>query len=480
MGLSDSLRTIFPKILPSVKKADRKIARTTTSKPTDYKEFMFPPLVGGAYHSLLSDKSPFDQFSASREGWRLYFTDPDVTDAIRKNVLKSTQPNKNGHPFEISVDSESVADSDFIYDVMHNVFSSTDVNIYRRASQFAKNMLIEGQSFYRVQIENDRIVGLRKIRGPRSGFKISGPVVDNDGREWFAQIEAASGKIVNVFHGWEVIRFLWDYDDELDCGVPLPVSISLSQSREEKGAEMLKVARHARAWPKKVFEYDGMTEEQFVAAVRAYEESRRNISMEDEAFTDDHTQAKARVLDLSSPSLYQIDDIKFHKNKKMRGLLIPRAFLSAEEAPYPARAVLDVYYDEWVNSTIAAIEQALTGDFEHSGIKKIINLQLILLGRQHWNVPISLEWTSKNRVLKEEAEALDVSEDRGFLSPQTYLSLKHNLDFELELERTAANKKKMQEILGNDDFGAMARGRSNGKDIANPDEVVDDEANKGE
>lgn len=445
-----SLSPLTKKISAPRQKADAVMTRARVmSNPADAeKEFMMSPLLH-AVNNLLGIKQPADHYTSVNQSARQFFTDPATHDAIMRTAMKATQANRNKRPFEISIDAEEVPDSEFVYDVLHNVFEA--LGIYKRSTAFARDLLMEGQTFYRVFVDRDRLVGLKKIKGPRSGFRIEGPVMDDSGEKWYLQFEAASGKLVNIFYEWEVIPFFWNPDEEMGLGTPMTIASFSAHDRQKTGADSLRVARLTRAFPKKFFKYDAtLTRERFLQAVNNYKEDHDNLSLEDDAFSDEHTQADVKILDLSSPALYQIGDIEYHERDKKNALMLPFPFYDGGGQTTLNRSVIEVYYQEWVSNSIAAVEDALEGDFETSGLRKIIDLQLALIGKRYWNTPVSLEWTNKQRLTKEEADALDSSFDRVEISPITYLYLKHNIDAEKQLAETAKYNELKRDILGED------------------------------
>ena len=478
---NSAVSMLFRKISADRRSTDAAITRgkLLDSPKSSEPEFMQLPLIVQAMNSLFGFESITDNYSAARESAKMFFGDPAAFGAIIKNVSKATAPNKEKRPFEINTDAIG-ADADLVYDTLHNVFQQRGMMIYKRSKNFARDMLMEGQAFYRLTVDGDLLATMKKVKGPRSGFEILGPIDDKDGKPWFIQREKASKKIVNVFYEWEIVPFYWNFDEETGTGMPLAMAAGQPYGRQKTGSDALKVARLTRAFPKKVFKYDPeLKREKFLQAVAAYKEQRGDMSIEDDAFSDEHTQANIDILDLSSPSLYQIDDIKYHETDKMRALGLARPFYDGEGAPYPNRAVLDILYDEWVSNMIGAIEEAVTGEYEASGILKVVNLQLALMGRTHWASPVTLEWPYKGRVTKEQSDALDSSFDRAELSPQTYLMLKHNVDAEAELERIAKWRELRQEVLGDDDSSSelarMKKARQQSEEPANPSEADENE-----
>lgn len=472
--LTHNFDHLFGKIPASIKGIDTRIQRAFFATPNRIDEYMEQPLLANYKSMFDKTKSNYSQYEAARAVASMYYTDPATFDAIMKNTMKATQPNRDKRPFELVLDFEESGNSEKILDDLNRVFVAKGNRIYKRAKTFIRNTLMEGQTFYRAIVQGDEIVELRKIKGPRSGFQIYGPILHRDGRNYFVQKEVSSDKVVNVFFDWEVIPFYWNYDDEVGAGMPLGCVSRQAGNFEQKGATALKTARLTRAWPKKYYHYENMPVAQFQELVAMHKKQKQALSMEDELVTDEHTMSTPQSLDLTSNALFQIDDIKYHQTEKMRGLLLPRAFYSGEGERYPNRAVMDVYYDEWVTSTVAAVEEMATGDYEDSGILKFVDLQLTLKGMRWWNTPVTLEWASKHRMDGDENTSLDKSFDAGILSPQTYLSYKHNLDAEAELERILEFREMRKSILGDDEFTALTGDRQRSPEKLTNDEGEED------
>lgn len=387
---------------------------------------------------------------AALEAWCMYATDGRVQAAINKLAFKATQPNSNRRPFEIEVQLDDLKAKDEVWQILHDSFKR--LNIYRRARQFAVAALVEGEAFYRVILQKDqRIVGLKRIKGPRFGFEVRGPYEDENDNGFFIQIHKPSGKIVNYFKNFEVIPFYWNYDDEADCGTPLTIAAKKSFDYVVSDEDDLRLARGSRSFKRLKRKISAKNPEDFKTQVDRLEMMRRQQGR-DERLSDVYYNEGGDVgtLDESSPSLWNIGDVKHHEGILFDGLQTPRALYAAGGKDVPNRSVMDVIYDEWLSSYVAAAEDMIAGDADPmgihgEGIMKLLELHLNLQNRTSRMTPVSLVWPSKSRVTDDEVAALKNGYDTGQLSNTTYFSRLLAVDWESEQEQIFREKKVLLE-----------------------------------
>lgn len=491
--LKTNISNLIGKVFPQTKRADEKIgkAQAANDAQTSYPsmrppEWMFPPVLQN-YFQDEKGYAQYAKYEAVRKSAEMYYTDGRVQAAINKLALKATQKNSAGRPFDISIGTESKRENEQLEKEFDAVMSSKDVSIYRRSKNFARDLCIEGRPLYRniVDVGAQRIVAIKKIKGPRSGFVVAGPLLSDDKRinGGYVQIEKDSGKIVNFFFGWEVLEFRWNYDEELGTGVPLTIAAKKHFDRTNESEKFVFMARKSRAWKRLVHELEGITTpDQLKQWHQVYQEINQSRGSDD-PFSDIYSNAKVHSLDESSPSLWNINDIEHHEGGLFDANQTPRALYSAGAKDVPNRSVMDVLYDEWVASYVATVEEALTGSALDDGILSLLELQFNLMGRSSVITPVSLIWPSKSRVTDDEISALEKGYNTGRLSETTYFARLLAVDWKEEQEKRLAEQKFLVENeieiskIVKDKKQKMAQNKSNNDDAPETDEI-DDSADK--
>ncbi len=424
----------------SVKKVQQQDA-PPAGRDAGRSEFMEPPIY------QLRPLEPMTHYEAARFSSKMFATDGRVRAAINKLAFKGTQSNSNRRPFEIDVQVESNRDKEKIWETLHETFRK--LNIYRRARRFGIAGVCEGEAFYRVifDMAQQRLVGLKKIPGPRSGFEIYGPSPKPEDRGAYIQIEKSTGRIVNVFLNIEIVPFYWEMDEEMERGTPIGIAARRAFEKVTENEDHLSIARRSRSFKRLKRKLSASTTEQFTEQVNALETIRRNQGS-DEPFSDVYYNQEGDVstLDESSPSLWNINDVLHHQGVLFDAMQTPRALYAAGGKDIPNRSVMDVLYDEWISSYVAALEDMLTGESDPLGINgegllKLLELALNLIGKTSRFTPVNLIWPSKSRVTDDEVTALKNGYDSGQLSNTTYFSRLLAVDWESEQENIMRERK---------------------------------------
>lgn len=442
------------KIPAALKRTDAKVARAQQQgegKPLAHsgsQEFIDAP-----YTRQATISGPMTHYEGARFCWQAYGSDGRFQAAINKLAFKATQPNNNRRPFEIEVQVESASEKQEIWATLHDVFGA--LSLYRRLRSMAIAALVEGESYYRMTVDagSNRIVGLKKIKGARSGFEIFGPI-DNPAfpqyHGMYLQVnKAAANQPVNLFYNWEVLPLYWNFDEEIERGTPLGISTKAAYLNTTDDERYLTIARRWRSGKRLVHSVGdvALSSDQFIANVNVIKEMQARAG-KDEPFSDLYVtkDGDVKTLDETSASLWNISDLKHHEGVYFDGLQTPRALYSAGSKDVPNRSVMDVIYDEWIASYVAAAEDMLTGDADPSGIHgdgllKLVELQLNLLGKTSRITPVNFIWPSKARLTAEEVKALELAYKSGHLSETTYFSKLLKIDFETEMEMKLREQK---------------------------------------
>lgn len=467
--------------LPSVQKqVDARIERArkdagTEKVSSELEEYLFKPLMSEVRAAMGSDK-PMSQYEAANFSWKVYSTDGRIKAAIKEIVKKATQNNENKRPFEIDVKVESQREKDEIWQIIHDVFASRNVGVYKRAKTFARNALLEGDTYYRaiVDLALNRMVELRKIKGPRSGFVIE-RVKSSDQRlnGGYAQIERDSRRVVNYFFPGEVMRVTYDEDDELDKGTPIAMAAKKFCDREEKAAKAITLARWVRSWVRLFYKLEAKSSDDFVKQVKEIIKIQKQYGG-DEAFSPVYSTGEVKPINEFSPALTNIRDIEYHQAAMFDTMETPRALYSSGAKDVPNRSVMDVLYDEWLTGTVTNVEEMLTGD-ESSGILSLVELQLNLIGKTSKFTPVGLIWPSKKKTSESEVKALELGFKAGDLSRTTFYAQLLNVDWETEMERRTQEEKLIAKMAKEREH-ILAKSGDNSKTIDDDSETdVDDD-----
>lgn len=441
LNFGDMLR----KIPAAIKQTDAKITQAQNQgerapSRAGFQEYLSAPWV------TPKPVEPMSHYDAARFCWKAYATDGRFHAAINKTAFKATQPNANRRPFEIEVQLNSVSEKEQTWETLHNIFNA--LSIYRRVRSMVTAGLVEGESYYRMVIdrESGRVVALKKIKGPRSGFEIYGPIDDPKFPQYYGMYmqinKDAANQPVNLFYNWEVLPIYWNFDEEMERATPLGLATKASYLNTTDTENYITIARRWRSGKRLVHNVGAVavTDDQFrerVQAIKALQQSAGKM----EPFSDLYVNAEGGVttLDETSASLWNINDIQHHQGVYFDGLQTPRALYSAGSKDVPNRSVMDVIYDEWLSSYVTAAEDMLTGDADPRGIHgdgllKLVELQLNLLGKTSRLVPVAFTWPSKSRLTAEEVKALEMAYKSGHLSNTTYFSKLLKADWESEKE----------------------------------------------
>ena len=389
---------------------------------------------------------PMSHYDAARFCWNAYATDGRFHAAINKTAFKATQPNANRRPFEIEVQLDAANEKEQMWEALHNVFNA--LSVYRRVRSMVTAGLVEGESYYRMVVDREagRVVALKKIKGPRSGFEIYGPIDNPEFPQYYGMYmqvnKGAANQPVNLFYNWEVLPIYWNFDEEMERAAPLGLATKSSYLNTTDTENYITIARRWRSGKRLVHNVGAVavTDDQFrerVQAIKALQQSAGKM----EPFSDLYVNAEGGVttLDETSASLWNINDIQHHQGVYFDGLQTPRALYSAGSKDVPNRSVMDVIYDEWLSSYVAAAEDMLTGDVDPRGIHgdgllKLVELQLNLLGKTSRLVPVAFTWPSKSRLTAEELKAWVELRKTGKLSDTTYFAKLGKVDLESEME----------------------------------------------
>lgn len=453
MNILDFVKNLRDKIRPSHRKAD---AILSQERPQDFMGDVQKEFAGGIY-DLIQENDHVKFSEAAANSWNAFLFDPRVRSAVIKISEKTAYKPDGVRPFKVRV-TKFGERLPRIEKHIDNLFLR--LGIYSRVDQFIRKALLDGSAYYRVFLDDSlQVAGLKKIslKNNRMLIKLPEDFEESQFANGYVLIDKVTQRPINVFYWWEVIPFHWNYDEDMGCGIPLVGLYKKHVERLDKSERSIAIARWTRSFRRLAFKIKAETPEQFEQFVRIHEEMRKNHG-DEEIFSDVYATDDVKTLDESSAALWNIDDIEHLQKSLVDGLGVPRPLYGSGGKEVPNRAVLDVIYNEWLQSQIQNAHQTVTGEHFYSGVLAVITLDFLLNGRHPDFTRPFVVWPNKHILGDVELQAINDAYDRGMLSKETYLNLSLKVDWEEE-------KKKLEEDR------VQVRIPTNGKTSQEPVEV---------
>jgi len=424
-SIIDTAKSLLFKLIPSRKIVDQRITEKKSAERTTDQQFAQQP-----FFRIQDDTSSHKRLQTIFDCWRMYEDDDRVRSTIRGLSEDFVRRGVDRKPMSIKVISENKSDVDELQTMLDTMFS--ELKIYDRLDSIARCTLIEGSRYYRhvVDLTTNKIIAFKKLPSARNGFLITGPIESDDPQVngGYVMYDTKYRAAVNFFYWWEIAAFHWDYDEDMGFGTPLFSSGRINYERLRRIERSMAKARERIGYNRLGFENLGFTNSDDFNQFVANTESMRMQKGDSDGMSDVYSNGTVRQINQANSSLFNIKDIEYSQAKMQESGLKPKA-LGGSGGENVNRAVLEVQYDDYINGTVIDGEAML-----ENGLRKTIEVQMALLGRDIKMTPVQFVWPSKHivdaRLIAEAREA----NKAGKLSDTTYLQMfKSNFERERKL-----------------------------------------------